>query len=155
MKFVTTNRFLHRSLLCLSVVALLAMAPTGGSKKHRRHKEKDAHAKSHQPLHAQECSVSIPSGSIVFYKDTHFEGREEVFKIEGKELHEMHDIGGKLSGSISSLRWNLPSGTIVVLYGSSAKNPSRQYVIWGEGQDDRLTGHGVNDKLTTVCIENF
>ncbi|MCH8823692.1 MAG: hypothetical protein IH984_09320 [Planctomycetes bacterium] len=155
MKFVTTNRFLHRSLLCLSVVALLAMAPTGGSKKHRRYQEKDSNSKTEQPLHAQECSVSIPSGSIVFYKDTHFEGREEVFKIEGKELHEMHDIGGKLSGSISSLRWNLPEGTIVVLYGSSAKNPSRQYVIWGEGQDDRLTGHGVNDKLTTVCIENF
>lgn len=154
MKFVTTNRFLHRSLLCLSVAVLLAMAPSG-EKKHRRYKEKDAHAKSHQPLHAQECSVSIPSGSIVFYKDTDFEGSEEIFKIEGKVEHEMHDIGGKLSGSISSLRWNLPEGTIVVLYGSSAKNPSRQYVIWGEGQDDRLTGHGVNDKLTTVCIENF
>lgn len=154
MKFATTNRFLHRSLLCLSVVALLAMAPTG-EKKHRRHQESDASTKNEQPLHAQDCSLSIPEGSIVFYKDTHFEGHEEVFNIEGKVAHEMHDIGGKLSGSISSLRWNLPEGVIVILYGPSKKNPSRQYVIWGEGQDDRLSGNGVNDKLTTVCVENF
>ena len=153
MKFATTNRFLNRTLLCLSVAALLAMAPTG-DKKHRRHNENDS-AKTEQPLHAQECSVAIPTGTIVFYKDTDFDGKEEVFRIEGKMLHEMHDIGGKLSGSISSLRWNLPEGTIVVLYGSSSKNPSRQYVIWGEGQDDRLSGHGVNDKLTTVCVEKF
>lgn len=154
MNFVTTNRFLHRSLLCLSVVALLAMAPTG-EKKHRRHQESDSHTKAEQPLHAQDCSLSIPEGSIVFYKDTHFEGHEEVFKIEGKVAHEMHDIGGKLSGSISSLRWHLPEGVIVILYGPSKKNPSRQYVIWGEGQDDRLSGNGVNDKLTTVCVEKF
>ncbi len=154
MKFATTNRFLHRSLLCLSVAALLAMAPTG-EKKHRRHKENDSHAKTDQPLHAQETSVAIPKGSIVFYKDTDFGGHQEVFKIHGKAPHEMHDIGGKLSGSVSSLRWNLPPGVVVVLYGSSTKNPHRQYVIWGEGQDNRLSGHGVNDKLTTVCIEKF
>jgi len=136
------------------VAALLAMAPTG-EKKHRRHQENDSHAKTKQPLHAQECSVALTMGSIVFYKDTDFEGKEEVFKVKGLAPHEMHKIGGKLSGSISSLRWNLPSGMIVVLYGSSSSNPSRQYVIWGEGQDDRLSGHGVNDKLTTVCIEKF
>jgi len=154
MKFATTNRFLHRSLLCLSVAMLLAMAPTG-EQKHRRYKEKDLHAKSSQPLHAQECSVSIPSGSIVLYKDTDFGGCEEIFKIEGKESHEMHKINGDVGNNASSLRWNLPPGVIVVLYGPSATNPHRQYVIWGEGQDSRLTGNGVNDKLTAVCIEKF
>ena len=154
MNFAITNRFVHRSLICLSVAALLAMAPTG-EKKHRRHHDLKDNAKSEQPLHAQECSVAIPMGSIVFFKNIDFGGHEEVFKIQGKAPHEMHDIGGKMSGSISSLRWNLPDGMIVVLYGSSVNIPQRQYVIWGEGQDNRLSGHGVNDKLTTVCIEKF
>ena len=154
MNFAITNRFLHRSLICLSVAALLAMAPTG-EKKHRRYNDLEDNAKSEQPLHAQECSVTIPMGSIVFFQNSEFGGREEIFKVEGKAPHEMHNISEKMSGSISSLRWNLPEGTIVVLYGSSTTNPSRQYVIWGEGQDDRLSGHGVNDKLTTVCIEKF
>lgn len=153
MKFVT-NRFLHRSLLCLSVAALLAMAPTG-QQKHRRHNEIDVNAKSDQPLHAQECTVVLPVGSIVLYKDIDFGGSEEIFKINGKIPHEMHKISGVVGSNASSLRWNLPPGIIVVLYGPSVTNPSRQYVIWGEGQDSRLTGHGVNDKLSTICIEKF
>ena len=97
----------------------------------------------------------VSMGSIVLYKDTNFDGREEVFKIEGKASHEMHEIGEKLSSHVSSLRWNLPPGVVVVLYGPSTTKPNRQYVIWGQGQDSRLTGHGVNDKLSAICIEKF
>ncbi len=153
MTFVAPRRVVRIAILCTAVAVIAAMSPSSaaGGKKvgHMRHGHGD------QPLHAQDCSNVVHEGTIVIYENTDFDGKVQVLNIAHQPRHELLPVHGKVGSKTSSLQWNLPEGIVVILYGRSRTTPLRQYVIWGKGQDNRLSGNGFNDRLSALCIEGF
>ncbi len=151
MTFVAPRRVLRTTVLCAAVGALVAMSPSSAAEGKRlgRHRHGD------QPLHAQACSNPVHEGTIVIYENNDFDGKVQVLNVHDQPRHEMLPVHGRVGSRASSIQWNLPEGTIAILYGSSRSNPRRQYIIWGQGQDYRLSDNGFNDRLAAICLEGF
>ncbi len=151
MTFVAPRRVLRTALLCAAVGALVAISPSSAaqSKHVGRHRHGD------QPLHAQTCSNPVHEGTIVIYENNDFEGKVQVLNVHDQPRHELLPVHGRVGSRASSIQWNLPEGVIVILYGNSRSHPQRHYVLWGQGQDYRLSDNGFNDRLAAICLEGF
>ena len=79
----------------------------------------------------------------------------QVLNVHDQPRHELLPVHGRVGSRASSIQWNLPEGTIAILYGNSRSTPQRQYIIWGQGQDFRLSDNGFNDRLAAICLEGF
>jgi hypothetical protein len=53
----------------------------------------------------------------------------------------------KMGDSLTSLRWNLPEGVIIMLY-QDAGGKKQQVAIWGEGELADLDLWDFNDKIS-------
>lgn len=151
MTFPAPRRILRTGLICATVAALAAISPSSAANNPggRRHHHGD------QPLHAQLCSNPVHEGMIVLYENNNFEGRVQVLNIADQPRHELLPVHGPVGSRASSMQWNLPEGTVVIFYGASRSHPQRQYVIWGKGQDYRLSDNGFNDRLAALSLEGF
>ncbi|MGE5611191.1 MAG: hypothetical protein ACM359_18220 [Bacillota bacterium] len=89
----------------------------------------------------------IAPGSIEFYKDADLRGTlttaGPVTQFPANTLHS----AGKAAGTMSSVRWDLPPGVIVVLY-EDAKAKGRRLLLFGSGQYDSVSAWNFNDKLS-------
>ncbi|MCH7846980.1 MAG: hypothetical protein IIB99_12105 [Planctomycetes bacterium] len=151
MTFPTPRRIIRTGLICATVAALAAMSPSSAAEGKRlgRHQHGD------QPLHAQLCSNPVHEGMIVLYENNDFGGKVQVLNVHDQPRHKLLPVHGRVGSRTSSIQWNLPEGTIAILYGTSRSYPQRQYVIWGQGQDFRLSDNGFNDRLAAICLEGF
>jgi hypothetical protein len=82
------------------------------------------------------------------YKDSDFRGNETWVHIDPQAMapHKSHRLKSGIHDDLSSLRWNLADGIVVVLYQDSNGEGS-QIAIWGRGQFDSLGRF--NDKATS------
>ena len=151
MTFVAPRRVLRTTFLFAAVGALVVMSPSSAAEGKRLGK----HRHGDQPLHAQACSNPVHEGTIVIYENNDFEGKVQVLNVHDQPRHELLPVHGRVGSRTSSIQWNLPEGTIAILYGTSRSYPQRQYVIWGQGQDYRLSDNGFNDRLAAICLEGF
>ena len=151
MTFPAPRRIIRTGLICATVAALAAMSSSsaansaGGRRPHH----------GDQPLHAQLCSNPVHEGMIVLYENNDFEGKVQVLNIADQPRHKLLPVHGRVGSRASSMQWNLPEGTVVIFYGASRSHPQRQYVIWGKGQDYRLSDNGFNDRLAALSLEGF
>ncbi len=151
MTFPAPRRIIRTGLICATVAVLAAMSPSsaannpGGRRSHH----------GDQPLHAQLCSNPVHEGMIVIYENNNFGGKVQVLNVHDQPRHKLLPVHGRVGSRTSSIQWNLPEGTIAILYGNSRSYPQRQYVIWGQGQDFRLSDNGFNDRLAAICLEGF
>ena len=151
MTFPAPRRIIRTGLICATVAALAAISPSSAANNPggRRHHHGD------QPLHAQLCSNPVHEGMIVLYENNNFEGKVQVLNIHDQPRHKLLPVHGRVGSRTSSMQWNLPEGTIAILYGNSRSYPQRQYILWGQGQDFRLSDNGFNDRLAAICLEGF
>jgi len=82
------------------------------------------------------------------YKDSKFRGNETWVHIDPQAMapHKSHRLKSGIHDDLSSLRWNLADGIVVVLYQDS-DGEGNQIAVWGRGQFDSLGGF--NDKATS------
>jgi len=82
------------------------------------------------------------------YKDSKFRGNETWMHIDPQAMapHKSHRLKSGIHDDLSSLRWNLADGIVVVLYQDS-DGEGNQIAVWGRGQFDSLGGF--NDKATS------
>ncbi len=151
MTFVAPRRVLRTALLCAVVGALVAISPSSAAEG----KRVGSRGHGDQPLHAQTCSNPVHEGTIVVYEDNDFEGKVQVLNVHDQPRHKLLPVHGRVGSRTSSIQWNLPEGTIAILYGNSRSHPQRQYIIWGKGQDYRLSDNGFNDRLAAISLEGF
>ena len=94
-----------------------------------------------RPLTAQP-SMEVPIENLVsLFKNSGFGkpiGYVDIAQFAPSTFHKMPQGA---SDALSSLRWNLPDGVVIVFYenGVTTTNKGKQYVVFGSGQDDKLS----------------
>lgn len=101
------------------------------------------------PLGASPTSAAIPENTIQFFKDTEFrDDLDPVANVLSMTPGGVHDLPGDMEDSVSSIRWNLSPGVIVVLYEDDGAK-GEQLALWGKGEMDRLSRWNFNDKASS------
>ena len=101
------------------------------------------------PLGSETLNVALDDYSIQFFDNPNFQGAESTvnrldnIQAQGKANH----VPGDLNDKVSSLRWKLPPGGIVVFY-NDPKLWGEQLVLWGSGQMSDLSKWDFNDKAS-------
>ena len=102
---------------------------------------------SPRPLGASPTVATLPTGVIEMYADRGLRGGlTTVGPIHGHAMGVRHNVTG-LADQLTSLRWNLPPGVVVVFY-EDAFGPGEQLVIWGSGQYESVSQFDFNDKAS-------
>jgi hypothetical protein len=101
------------------------------------------------PLGSETLSIDLEDYTIQLFDNPNFQGAESTvnrldnIQAQGKANH----VPGDLNDKVSSIRWSLPPGGIVVFY----KDPDllgEQLVLWGSGQVADLGKWDFNDKAS-------
>jgi hypothetical protein len=99
-----------------------------------------------RPLGATPTGPVAP-GAIELFRDTDFKGpMTTVGPIRSSSANDFHQVGAA-SNSMSSLRWNLPPGVVVILY-EDAQGRGRQIPLWGSGEFSTVTPWNFNDSVS-------
>jgi hypothetical protein len=95
-----------------------------------------------------------PRDSMFLYWHAGFRGRDPhvVGHVTGFEAGIPHDFEDRgflrnIKDDMSSLKWNLPPGVVVVFY-QHAGGRGQRIAIWGRGQKRSLGDWGFNDKVS-------
>jgi hypothetical protein len=92
-------------------------------------------------------TAALPPGTIELYQDADFKGTlTTAGPLDRYQQGEYHNPG-RATDSMSSLRWNLPPGVVVILY-EDAAGLGRQLALWGSGQYDSVSRFDFNDKVS-------
>lgn len=100
-----------------------------------------------RPRYAQELEGSVPDDSLQLFKDNSFKGKPSALErvsADAATAGAFRETAGVGKG-VSSLRWKLPEGVLVVF--SEGENGSgRQLALWGGGQFDEIDNFNMNDR---------
>jgi hypothetical protein len=95
-----------------------------------------------------------PENSMILYWHADYRGRRPhvIRRVTGFERGLPHDFesqGGlrNIKDDMTSLKWNLPAGVVVVFYQHAGARGER-IAIWGRGQKRSLRDWGFNDKVS-------
>ncbi|MHC4709930.1 MAG: hypothetical protein ACYTA3_05795, partial [Planctomycetota bacterium] len=90
-----------------------------------------------RPLMTQESKQRLPENTLEFHKDVGVRDKgKDLLRIDSvtdRPEGDLQPITGDLDNKVTSLRWNLPPGRIVVLY-DKADGTGRRMPLWGDGQ---------------------
>ena len=101
---------------------------------------------SERPLYANPTG-DIPMGVVQAFKDRGFmDTLTTLGPVRDTPMGVRHRLGDARD-SVSSLRWNLPPGVLVVLY-EDAGGYGRQLALWGKGQYETVSEWDFNDKAS-------
>jgi hypothetical protein len=101
-----------------------------------------------RPPGATEVDGALPQNSIYMFENRAFGGkvtRLENITSQAPGLTER--IGGTMPDSMTSLKWDLPPGVVVIFY-QNADGTGTQFPIWGRGQLDTVSTWAFNDKVS-------
>jgi len=100
------------------------------------------------PPGTQTLTADLAPLSMRFYSSADFKGTEATIGgVDTIQPGELMEMPKGLADQLSSLRWNLPSGIIVVLYEDSA-GKGEQMVVWGKGEAAEVSIWDFNDKAS-------
>jgi hypothetical protein len=102
---------------------------------------------SPRPHDTQDAAVVVPEGSVQMFRDHDFQGRVVTISPGASGGGQAHELRDGMEDSMSSLRWNLPSGIVVVFYEDDG-GKGEQFTIWGKGQTPSLHKWNFNDKAS-------
>ncbi len=90
-----------------------------------------------RPLMTQESKQRLPEDTLELHKDVGVRDKvKDLLRIDSvtdKPEGDLQPITDHLDNKVTSLRWNLPPGKIVVLY-DNADGTGRRMPLWGDGQ---------------------
>ena len=101
----------------------------------------------------QQPTSEVRPNSILLFDNDSLRGSGNDFhltKVTEYRQNRFHSLDStSISNRMTSLKWHLPPGVIVVLYEDpDPDRPGRQYVIWGSGQDVNVSEEGFNDRVS-------
>jgi len=100
------------------------------------------------PHGATPAAEAMPANSLQYFIDTNFRNdMEQVSPVTAQKAGEFQRMPKGTGDSLSSLRWNLPEGVVVVLY-QDAGGGKQQTAIWGRGEIADLDTWDFNDKAS-------
>jgi hypothetical protein len=102
-----------------------------------------------RPLMTRACEKRPADNTLQLHKDEAVRDKDEdVMMIESvtdRPEGELQLVEGPLNDRVSSLRWNLPPGVVVVLY-DNADGTGRRIPVWGNGEHVKLKA--MNDRIS-------
>lgn len=101
------------------------------------------------PPGTETLTTELPAVSMQLFSDSNFKGTEATLNGVDTTIQpgELVELPKGLPDSLSSVRWNLPYGVIVVFYEDGA-GKGEQMVLWGKGQSSELSKWDFNDKAS-------
>ena len=100
------------------------------------------------PHGATPSAQATPANSLQLFVDTNFgNDMEQISPVTGVRAGEFQRMPKATGDSLSSMRWNLPEGVIVLLY-QDAGGGKQQTAIWGRGEINELDKWDFNDKAS-------
>lgn len=101
----------------------------------------------HRPIGTEDTNYTPENGCVVF-KDANFASDSNTIpNVTEKTKAAAHVIPGE-NDTMTSLKWNLPEGVIVVFY-KDGDAKSRQYMVFGKGQDPDLSDNDFQDMASS------
>lgn len=98
------------------------------------------------PIGASDTAAAIPENTIQLFRDTEFrDDLTPIANVTALTPGGAHDLPADMEDSVSSLRWNLSPGIVVVFYEDDGAK-GEQLAIWGNGEMARLSRWNFNDK---------
>lgn len=111
-----------------------------------------------RPLMTSESRERLAEDTLEFHKDVGVRDKgKDLLRIEAvtdRPQGDLQPMPAGLDNKVTSLRWNLPPGRIVVLY-DNADGTGRRMPLWGDGEvrdlrtiDDRISAWAWYDVVT-------
>lgn len=102
---------------------------------------------SQRPIGTQPASVAVPEDTLQFFKDKNFkDNMTQISEVSAKQPWIDHDFGTSAK-NYSSMRWNLPRGVVVTVFGE-LKGTGKALSLWGSGEIAELSDWKLNDELS-------
>lgn len=104
-----------------------------------------------RPLDTQASAAQASPSVVALYKNSRCRKEIGVLDLNEHESNTYHRLPKGCSDEISSLRWNLPPGVVVVFFenGATSTNKGIQYAIFGNGEDLDFDSGNINDELSS------
>lgn len=91
--------------------------------------------------------VTVASDSIQLFRDANFKDEKGSVNITGQPAGQAHEFPNGIEDSLSSLRWSLSPGVLVIIYEDDGAK-GEQMALWGTGQIDRLSQFDFDNKAS-------
>jgi len=95
-------------------------------------------------------TTNIPSDMVELYTDRDLKGTlKGISPLTHESQLEYHPVGG-VNDQVTSMRWNLPEGVLVVFY-DNIDGTGRQFAIWNKGEVESVSPWNMNDKISSFA----
>ena len=104
---------------------------------------------SPRPLGTNDTTANVPLNTVQMYQDSNF--KDDVRAIDNITAHASGtptSLEGMMEDSLTSLRWNLPPGVIVMFFEDDGGTGER-IALWGKGEVDTVSKFDFNDKASS------
>ena len=125
----------------LMLVVLLALAGCADDQ------EMIFEADALRPPDTEALTAPVAEGSLYFFRDSNFRGNATQVPVLTDAMPGQIQPLGDPADSMTSLRWNLPPGVLVVLY-EDAEGRGNQMAVWGSGQVNSVSPWKFNDRVS-------
>ena len=93
-------------------------------------------------------TTNIPADTMELYTDRDLKGTLKTFSpVTGESQLEYHGLLS-INDQMTSLRWNLPEGVLVVFY-DNIDGTGRQLAIWNKGEHPTVSPWNFNDRASS------
>jgi hypothetical protein len=101
-----------------------------------------------QGPHMARPTTNIPRDTMELYTDRELKGTLKTMSpVTGESQLDYHSVGS-VNDQITSMRWNIPEGVLVVFY-DNIDGTGRQFAIWNKGEVETVTPWNMNDKISS------
>jgi len=129
----------------LAVAAWMVMLAAGPA----QDKSRGPTGASPRPYGTDDLTASVNDDAVQLFRDSDF--KNDFAPLDGvtksNKGGQTYDLPDELNDSLSSVRWNLPAGVVVVLY-EDVGPKGEQLALWGKGQVSHLAKFDFNDKAS-------
>ncbi len=93
-------------------------------------------------------TTNVPSDTMELYSDRDLKGHLLTISPVTKESPTEYHSVGIVNDQLTSTRWNLPAGVLVVFY-DNIDGTGRQLAIWNKGEFETVSPFNMNDKISS------
>jgi hypothetical protein len=106
--------------------------------------------RAEMPPHMARPTTNIPRDSMELYTDRDLKGTlKAIAPVTAQSQLEYHSVGS-VNDQVTSMRWNLPEGVLVVFY-DNIDGTGRQLAIWNKGEHPTISPWNMNDKISSFA----
>ncbi|HEV8606683.1 MAG TPA: hypothetical protein VGQ99_15010 [Tepidisphaeraceae bacterium] len=100
------------------------------------------------PPHMARPTTNLPSDTLELYSDRDLKGQLKTISPVTSESQLEYHGAGMINDQMTSARWNLPEGILVVFY-DNIDGTGRQLAVWNKGEHPTVTPWNMNDKVSS------